>query len=134
MTALPRLKRQCQFCCIQTKTFSFQNNFDGMCILYADFEKGDGKYKFMMTSSSKVNCNFPVYMSVFACIFYGLALGSYNAYAVRKSTANRNIGYVLTVLVIQTYLEIIYIYFFLNLYMQSLTTIRVYKANVRKYR
>ncbi|VDI04859.1 Hypothetical predicted protein, partial [Mytilus galloprovincialis] len=68
------------------------NNFDGMCILYADFEKGDGKYKFMMTSSSKVNCNFPVYMSVFACIFYGLALGSYNAYAVRKSTANRNIG------------------------------------------
>lgn len=104
-----------------------------MCILYADFEKGDGKYKFMMTSSSKVNCNFPVYMSVFACIFYGLALGSYNAYAVRKSTANRNIGYVLTVLVIQTYLEIIYIYFVLNLYMQSLTTIRVYKANVRKY-
>lgn len=83
-----------------------------MCILYADFEKGDGKYKFMMTSSSKVNCNFPVYMSVFACIFYGLALGSYNAYAVRKSTANRNIGYVLTVLVIQTCLEIIY--FFLS--------------------
>ncbi|XP_071163666.1 transmembrane protein 179B-like [Mytilus edulis] len=68
------------------------NGFEGMCILYADFEKGDGNYKFMMTSSNKVNCNFPVYMSVFACIFYGLALGSYNAYAVRKSTANQNIG------------------------------------------
>ncbi|CAC5394146.1 unnamed protein product [Mytilus coruscus] len=67
-------------------------NFDGMCMLYADFEKGDGIYKFRMQSSSRANCNFPVYMSVFACIFYGLALGCYNAYAVRKSRANQNIG------------------------------------------
>ncbi|XP_063429411.1 transmembrane protein 179B-like [Mytilus trossulus] len=68
------------------------NTFDGMCILYAGFEKEDGSSKFIMTSSSKVNCNFPVYMSVFACIFYGLALGIYYAYAVRKSTAKQTIG------------------------------------------
>ncbi|XP_052097797.1 transmembrane protein 179-like [Mytilus californianus] len=67
-------------------------NFDGICILYADFEKGDANFKFRMRSSSRANCNFPVYMSVFACIFYGLTLGCYNAYAVRKSRANINIG------------------------------------------
>ncbi|CAC5394145.1 unnamed protein product [Mytilus coruscus] len=53
-------------------------NFDGICIL--------------MRSSSRANCNFPVYMSVFVCIFYGLTIGCYNAYAVRKSRANQNIG------------------------------------------
>ncbi|CAG2206656.1 unnamed protein product [Mytilus edulis] len=66
--------------------------FDGMCILYAVFAKGDGISKFRMQSSSRANCNFPVYTSVFACIFYGLGFGCYNAYAVWKSRANQSIG------------------------------------------
>ncbi|XP_071163668.1 transmembrane protein 179B-like [Mytilus edulis] len=66
--------------------------FDGMCILYAVFAKGDGISRFRMQSSSRANCNFPVYTSVFACIFYGLGFGCYNAYAVWKSRANQSIG------------------------------------------
>lgn len=71
-----------------------------MCILYADFAKGDGISKFRMQSSSRANCNFPVYTSVFACIFYGLGVGCYNAYAVWKSRANQSIGYEVTTFLI----------------------------------
>ncbi|XP_071161020.1 uncharacterized protein [Mytilus edulis] len=64
-------------------------NFDGICILYADFEKGGANSKLMMRSSSRENCNIPVYISVFACIFYTLILGCYKAYAARKSRTNQ---------------------------------------------
>ncbi|XP_063427446.1 uncharacterized protein LOC134710953 [Mytilus trossulus] len=76
----------------ELNNFLLHINFDGICILYADFEKEGANSKFLMVSSSSANCNFPVYISVFACIFYGLTLGCYNTYAVRKSRTNQNIG------------------------------------------
>lgn len=64
-------------------------NFDGMCILYADFSE-DPPYR--MTPSKSTNCDFPIYMSVFACIFYGLFLGCYTAYATKKSIKTPSTG------------------------------------------
>ena len=62
-------------------------HFDGMCILYADFSKGGD-----MTPGKSTNCNFPIYLSVFACIFYGLGLGCYSAYATKKSVKTPSTG------------------------------------------
>lgn len=66
-------------------------NFQGQCILYADF-KWKNATSFVMTGSSATNCNFPIYFSVFGLIFYGLATGLYNSYAVIRSTKDPEIG------------------------------------------
>ncbi|XP_060560103.1 transmembrane protein 179-like [Ruditapes philippinarum] len=66
-------------------------NFQGQCILYADF-KWNNATSFVMTGSSSVNCNFPIYFSVFGLIFYGLGTGLYNLYAVIRSMKDPEIG------------------------------------------
>lgn len=66
-------------------------NFGGSCILYADFDWKNSSY-FVMKGSSDANCNFPIYFSVFALIFYGLATGLYNTYAVIRSRKDPEIG------------------------------------------
>ena len=45
-----------------------------------------------MTPGKSTNCNFPIYLSVFACIFYGLGLGCYTAYATKKSVKTPSTG------------------------------------------
>ena len=45
-----------------------------------------------MTPGKSTNCNFLIYLSVFACIFYGLGLGGYTAYATKKSVKTPSTG------------------------------------------
>ncbi|XP_048735233.1 uncharacterized protein LOC125650747 [Ostrea edulis] len=62
-------------------------NNGGNCFLYATYEKEE------CASYSKAgNCNFPIFFSVGACIFYGLAQTCYYAYAVYKSTKDPTVG------------------------------------------
>ncbi|XP_045187110.1 uncharacterized protein LOC123544980 isoform X2 [Mercenaria mercenaria] len=68
-----------------------QINFNGQCVLYADFNWKNAT-NFVMTGSSATNCNFPIYFSVFGLIFYGLATGLYNSYAVIRSMKDPDIG------------------------------------------
>ncbi|XP_011443429.1 uncharacterized protein LOC128178839 [Crassostrea angulata] len=62
-------------------------NNGGNCFLYAKYDKEE-----CVQYSGSLNCNFPIYFSVFACIFYGLAQTCYNAYAVYKSTKDPTVG------------------------------------------
>lgn len=68
-----------------------RTNFQGQCILYSDFV-WQNETSFTMMASSDTNCNFPIYYSVFALIFYGLGTGLYNVYAVIRSTKDPDIG------------------------------------------
>ncbi|XP_045188031.2 transmembrane protein 179-like [Mercenaria mercenaria] len=67
-------------------------NFRGRCILYADVKWKDN-YHSQMYSSHSVNCNFPIYYSVFGMIFYGFGLGIFYAFATFKSMRTPEIGY-----------------------------------------
>ncbi|WAR20262.1 hypothetical protein MAR_002100 [Mya arenaria] len=46
----------------------------------------------MSVKISAMNCNFPIYFSVFGLIFYGLGTGLYNLYAVLRSRKDPEIG------------------------------------------
>ncbi|XP_052768451.1 transmembrane protein 179-like isoform X2 [Mya arenaria] len=67
-----------------------RSTFQGDCILYASTEWTDKS--FTLQPSSAMNCNFPIYFSVFGLIFYGLGTGLYNLYAVLRSRKDPEIG------------------------------------------
>ena len=56
----------------------------GGCLLYGSI-KPVNSTSFTTTAGQKVNCNFPIYVGVFGCIFYGLGMGMYNLYAIYTS-------------------------------------------------
>ncbi|KAL4238452.1 hypothetical protein ACF0H5_003160 [Mactra antiquata] len=68
-----------------------RQNFQGTCILYGNIEWKNAT-SFVLHGSSSSNCNFPIYFGVFGLIFYGLATGLYNSYAVIKSRRDPDIG------------------------------------------
>ena len=70
--------------------FSFQSNFQGVCVLYGETEWDDTKFHVQESESS--NCNFPIYFSVFGLIVYGLLMGLYHLYAVCRSRTDPTIG------------------------------------------
>ena len=45
-----------------------------------------------MEGSDAPNCEFPIYFGIFCMIFWGLALGAYDMYAVCKSRRDPTIG------------------------------------------
>ncbi|XP_060063045.1 transmembrane protein 179B-like [Ylistrum balloti] len=65
--------------------------FEGSCILYGHFD-WKNQTSFVMTSSDVVNCQMPIWISVFGCIFYCLGLGIYSSFALRKSLADPTIA------------------------------------------
>ncbi|KAL3872622.1 hypothetical protein ACJMK2_035837 [Sinanodonta woodiana] len=65
--------------------------FQGLCILYSEIDWTSNN-QFILHASNDLNCSFAIYLSVFACIFYGLGLGIYNGYALYKSTKDPTIG------------------------------------------
>ncbi|KAL5008783.1 hypothetical protein ScPMuIL_014364 [Solemya velum] len=66
-------------------------NFQGICILYGDFEwVKDSQFK--MLGSASLNCNFSIYLGVLGCILYGFGMGIYHAYALHKSRTDPTIG------------------------------------------
>ncbi|XP_033734011.1 transmembrane protein 179B-like [Pecten maximus] len=65
--------------------------FDGSCILYGHFDWKNST-SFVMTSSDVVNCQMPIWVSVFGCIFYCVGLGIYGSYALHKSRADPSIA------------------------------------------
>ena len=75
------------FSWIYVVLLSLQISNGGNCFLYASYDKEE-----CVTYSTSLNCNFPIYFAVFACIFYGLAQTCYNAYAVYKSTKDPTVG------------------------------------------
>ncbi|KAK3093605.1 hypothetical protein FSP39_018024 [Pinctada imbricata] len=66
-------------------------NNGGQCLLYADFTYKNASYG-TINYSSKGNCNFPIYLGVFADIFFALGVGIYSAYAVFKSSKDKTIA------------------------------------------
>ncbi|XP_033733801.1 transmembrane protein 179-like [Pecten maximus] len=67
--------------------------FSGNCLIYASLDwnlKGD---QFTTKYSPSSNCDFPIYLSVFGCIFYALGVGFYNAYATYKSRDDKSIPF-----------------------------------------
>lgn len=83
------------FLSMENSVFNFfaipsQINFNGQCILYGSTEKKDTG--FTMNPGGAANCNFVIYASVFCMIFYGLAMGLYNLYAVVRSRKDPQIG------------------------------------------
>lgn len=47
---------------------------------------------YKLSYSSKTNCDFPIYVGVFVCIFYALGMGIYNSYAIYKSQKDPSIS------------------------------------------
>ena len=68
--------------------FLFQADFDGNCILYGDISWKNETFFLYNFSSSNANCSFGIYFAVFACIFYGLAMAIYYAYAITRKDPN----------------------------------------------
>ncbi|KAK3605492.1 hypothetical protein CHS0354_004044 [Potamilus streckersoni] len=66
-------------------------DFKGQCILYSEAELTNIS-RYIKRASIDTNCSFPIYLSVFVCIFYGLAVGIYNGFALYKSTKDPTIG------------------------------------------
>ncbi|XP_050407456.1 transmembrane protein 179 [Patella vulgata] len=62
-------------------------NFDGNCILYSDVNWKNATFS-TFDFSDKVNCNFPVYFNVFACIFFSLGMFCYFTYAICQKDPN----------------------------------------------
>nr|XP_022331691.1 transmembrane protein 179B-like [Crassostrea virginica] len=56
----------------------------GGCLLYSTIKSFNSTF-LIVNFGQKVNCNVPIYVGVFVCIFYGLGMGMYNLYAIYKS-------------------------------------------------
>ena len=55
------------------------------CLLYSTITFSDSSTRFRIHHGQQANCNFPIYASVFVCIFYSLGMGIYNSYTIYKS-------------------------------------------------
>ncbi|OWF50425.1 transmembrane protein 179B-like [Mizuhopecten yessoensis] len=65
--------------------------FEGSCILYGHFDWKNAT-AFVMTSSAKANCQLPIWINVFGCIFYCVGVGIYSSYALNKSRIDTSIA------------------------------------------
>ncbi|XP_061194575.1 transmembrane protein 179B-like [Saccostrea echinata] len=63
----------------------------GGCLLYATLNPYNSTY-YTLLYSKKSNCDFPIYIGVFVCIFYALGMGIYNTYAIYKSQKDPSIA------------------------------------------
>ncbi|XP_048735231.1 transmembrane protein 179B-like [Ostrea edulis] len=63
----------------------------GGCLLYAKIQPYNVTY-YTLLYSKKSNCDFPIYIGVFVCIFYALGMGIYNTYAIYKSQKDPSIA------------------------------------------
>ncbi|XP_022329834.1 transmembrane protein 179B-like [Crassostrea virginica] len=63
----------------------------GRCLLYSTIKPVNATL-FTTTPGQKGNCDFPIYVGVFGCIFYGLGMGIYNSYAIYKSRNDPSIA------------------------------------------
>lgn len=61
------------------------------CVLYGSLKPFNATH-YTLSFSSKANCDFPIYVGVFVCIFYALGMGIYNSYAIYKSQKDPSIS------------------------------------------
>lgn len=61
------------------------------CLLYSTLKPFNATH-YTLSYSSKTNCDFPIYVGVFVCIFYALGMGIYNSYAIYKSQKDPSIS------------------------------------------
>ena len=55
------------------------------CLLYSTVTFSDSRTRPWIYYGQQANCNFPIYASVFGCIFYALGMGIYNSCTIYKS-------------------------------------------------
>ena len=74
-------------CCIVI--FLWQVNFHKNCVLYTELDRHNASTPVIVSSpGSKSACRFPVYLTVFAGIFYAVGMGAYFIYALTRKDPN----------------------------------------------
>lgn len=65
-----------------------QANFKGQCMLYTEFRREESKNETIFTPGSEATCRFPLYLAVFAGIFYATGMAAYYIYALCQKDPN----------------------------------------------